>query len=87
MDLFLRPIRRLVINRDSLNDMGACCIIRPCCANHIVCAVQRPCVQWVSRPGKILVIADNREDLGIGVGYGEEDGVCACRVAIDAACW
>lgn len=86
MDHFI-PIRRLVINCDSRNDMGACCIIRPCRVNHIFCDIQRPCVQCFSRSGKIPVIADNREDLGISVRYGEEDGVCACRVAIDAASW
>lgn len=76
--------RRLLIHSNGLRDMRAGGVVHSCRANGIVGAVEGHGVVGVATPGEILEGAYDGQDLGVCVWDSVEDGVCACRIAIDA---
>ena len=85
MGILVWCILGLVINIDGLNDVGTSDIVCSHCVNHVVMAIQGHRVFGIPCPSKILVVTDDREDLGMSVGYNGENGVRAYRIAIKAA--
>ena len=83
--LDVRPVRWLRILGDGLDYVCAGNVIRPSCADGVVCSVQGHGARRATAPGEVLVVADDRHHLLIGVGNGVDDRVCTGVVSVVAA--
>ena len=75
MDLYVRTVRRLVIDGKGFDDTGPAGLVKPRCPNLVVGAVQSYCIIGVSRPGQILIRPDDRENFWIGIWDGVDDSI------------
>jgi hypothetical protein len=79
------PVGRLGVECDGLDDVGAEDVVGARCADSVVGAVEADGVVGRAGPGDVSERADDGHDLRVGVGSGEDDGVVAGRVAVNAA--
>lgn len=73
MHLVEWPIRWLRILGDGLDYVKAANVIRPSSSDGVVGAVQRDGAVRAAAPGEVLVVADDRHHLLIGIGNSVDD--------------
>ena len=85
MNLDIGPVWRLLVDGDGFDNVGAVNVISSGSADGVVGSVQRNGARGGAGPGEVLVVADDGEDLLVGIGNSVDNGVGAGEIAVIAA--
>ena len=85
MNLDVGPVWRLLVDGNGFDDMSAVNVVGAGSADGVVGSVQCDRARGRARPCEVLIVANDGEDLLVGIRNGVDDGVGAGEIAIIAA--